>query len=80
MIALTHCHNVTVGDIAILAAGHFGILATRIDNLTRAARCAATRKSKAGILTFRLSLYRRRRTATRVFREVHHAYRWPTGH
>ena len=27
VIALKRCHNVTVGDIAILAAGHFGILA-----------------------------------------------------
>ena len=34
VIALKRCHNVTVGDIAILAAGHFGILATGVDNLT----------------------------------------------
>ena len=33
-IALKRCHNVTVSDIAILAAGHFGILATGVDNLT----------------------------------------------
>ena len=33
-IALKRCHNVTVRDIAILAAGHFGILATGVDNLT----------------------------------------------
>ena len=34
VIALKRCHNVTVSDIAILAAGHFGILATGVDNLT----------------------------------------------
>ena len=33
-IALKRCRNVTVRDIAILAAGHFGILATGVDNLT----------------------------------------------
>jgi polygalacturonase len=33
-IAFKRCHNVTVRDIAILAAGHFGILATGVDNLT----------------------------------------------
>ncbi|MGO9396528.1 MAG: glycoside hydrolase family 28 protein [Xanthobacteraceae bacterium] len=33
-IALKRCQNVTVRDIAILAAGHFGILATGVDNLT----------------------------------------------
>jgi polygalacturonase len=34
VIALKRCHNVTVRDIAILAAGHFGILATGVVNLT----------------------------------------------
>ena len=33
-IALKLCHNVTMRDISILAAGHFGILATGVDNLT----------------------------------------------
>jgi len=33
-IALKRCRNVTVRDIRILAAGHFGILATGVDNLT----------------------------------------------
>ena len=33
-IALKRCRNVTVRDIAILAAGHFGILATGVENLT----------------------------------------------
>ena len=33
-IALKRCRNVTVRDIAILAAGHFCILATGVDNLT----------------------------------------------
>ena len=33
-IALKRCRNVIVRDIAILAAGHFGILATGVDNLT----------------------------------------------
>jgi polygalacturonase len=33
-IALKRCRNVTLRDIAILAAGHFGILATGVDNLT----------------------------------------------
>ena len=33
-IALKRCHNVTVRDIAIFAAGHFGILASGVDNLT----------------------------------------------
>jgi polygalacturonase len=32
-IALKHCHNVTLRDVAILAGGHFGILATGVDNL-----------------------------------------------
>ena len=32
-IAFKRCHNVTVRDVAILAAGHFGILATGVDNL-----------------------------------------------
>jgi polygalacturonase len=35
-IALKHCHNVTLRDVAILAGGHFGILATGVDNLTLA--------------------------------------------
>jgi polygalacturonase len=34
VIALKRCHNVTIRDIAILTAGHFGILATGVDNLT----------------------------------------------
>lgn len=33
-IALKNCHNVILRDIAILAAGHFGILATGVDTLT----------------------------------------------
>ena len=33
-IALKHCHNVTLRDVAILAGGHFGILASGVDNLT----------------------------------------------
>ena len=33
-IALKRCRNVIVRDIAILAAGHFAILATGVDNLT----------------------------------------------
>jgi polygalacturonase len=33
-IAFKRCQNVIVRDIAILAAGHFGILATGVDNLT----------------------------------------------
>ena len=32
-IALKHCHNVTLRDVAILAGGHFGILASGVDNL-----------------------------------------------
>jgi len=32
-IALKNCHNVILRDFAILAAGHFGILATGVDNL-----------------------------------------------
>jgi polygalacturonase len=34
VMALKRCYNVTVRDVAILAAGHFGILATGVDNLT----------------------------------------------
>jgi polygalacturonase len=34
VIALKRCQNVTVRDIAILAAGHFAILATGVDDLT----------------------------------------------
>jgi polygalacturonase len=34
VMALKRCRNVTVRDVAILAAGHFGILATGVDNLT----------------------------------------------
>jgi polygalacturonase len=33
-VALKRCYNVTLRDIAILAGGHFGILATGVDNLT----------------------------------------------
>ena len=33
-IALKRCRNVIVCDVAILAAGHFAILATGVDNLT----------------------------------------------
>ena len=33
-IALKRCRNVRIRDIAILAAGHFAILATGVDNLT----------------------------------------------
>jgi polygalacturonase len=33
-IALKRCRNVIVRNIAILAAGHFAILATGVDNLT----------------------------------------------
>jgi polygalacturonase len=33
-IALKLCHNVTLRDFSILEGGHFGILATGVDNLT----------------------------------------------
>ena len=33
-ISLKECHNVTIRDISILQGGHFGILATGIDNFT----------------------------------------------
>jgi polygalacturonase len=33
-IALKNCHNVVLRDFAICRAGHFGILATGVDNLT----------------------------------------------
>lgn len=33
-IAFKNCHNVTLRDFSILAGGHFGILATGVDNLT----------------------------------------------
>jgi polygalacturonase len=33
-IALKLCHNVTLRDFSILTGGHFGILATGVDNLT----------------------------------------------
>ena len=33
-IALKNCHNVVLRDFAILRGGHFGILATGVDNLT----------------------------------------------
>lgn len=33
-IALKNCHNVTLRDFSILHGGHFGILATGVDNLT----------------------------------------------
>jgi len=33
-IALKNCRNVTIRDISILHGGHFGVLATGVDNLT----------------------------------------------
>jgi len=33
-VALKNCRNVTLRDFSILAGGHFGILATGVDNLT----------------------------------------------
>ncbi len=33
-ISLKNCHNVTIRDVSILHGGHFGILATGVDNLT----------------------------------------------
>jgi polygalacturonase len=33
-ISLKHCHNVILRDFSILKGGHFGILATGVDNLT----------------------------------------------
>ena len=33
-IALKNCHNVLLRDFSILKGGHFGILATGVDNLT----------------------------------------------
>lgn len=33
-IALKNCHNVTLRDFSILHGGHFGVLATGVDNLT----------------------------------------------
>jgi hypothetical protein len=33
-IALKNCHNVILRDFSILTGGHFGILATGVDNLT----------------------------------------------
>ena len=33
-ISLKNCHNITLRDISILHGGHFGILATGVDNLT----------------------------------------------
>lgn len=33
-ISLKNCHNVTLRDISILKGGHFGILATGVDNFT----------------------------------------------
>jgi polygalacturonase len=33
-ISLKNCHNVTLRDISILHGGHFGILATGVDNIT----------------------------------------------
>jgi polygalacturonase len=33
-IALKNCHNVTLRDFSILHGGHFGLLATGVDNLT----------------------------------------------
>lgn len=34
VIALKNCRNVLLRDFAILAGGHFGVLATEVDNLT----------------------------------------------
>jgi polygalacturonase len=34
VISLKNCHNVTLRDFSILQGGHFGILATGVDNLT----------------------------------------------
>ncbi|MGH9327548.1 MAG: rhamnogalacturonidase [Terriglobia bacterium] len=34
VISLKNCHNVTLRDFSILEGGHFGILATGVDNLT----------------------------------------------
>jgi polygalacturonase len=33
-IALKSCHNILLRDFSILHGGHFGILATAVDNLT----------------------------------------------
>ncbi len=33
-ISLKNCHNVTIRDVSILEGGHFGILATGVDNFT----------------------------------------------
>ncbi|MGH9470626.1 MAG: rhamnogalacturonidase [Terriglobia bacterium] len=33
-ISLKNCHNVTIRDVSILQGGHFGILATGVDNFT----------------------------------------------
>jgi polygalacturonase len=33
-ISLKNCHNVTIRDVSILKGGHFGILATGVDNFT----------------------------------------------
>ncbi len=33
-IGLRECHNITIRDVAIYHGGHFGILATGVDNLT----------------------------------------------
>jgi polygalacturonase len=33
-ISLKNCHNVTLRDVSLLHGGHFGILATGVDNLT----------------------------------------------
>jgi polygalacturonase len=33
-IALKRCRNITIRDVSILSGGHFGILATGVDNLT----------------------------------------------
>jgi polygalacturonase len=33
-VSLKNCHNVTLRDFSILKGGHFGILATAVDNLT----------------------------------------------
>jgi polygalacturonase len=34
ILALKNCHNVVLRDLALLAGGHFGVLATAVDDLT----------------------------------------------
>lgn len=43
-ISLKNCHNVTLRDFAILHGGHFGILATGVDNLTIDNLCIDTNR------------------------------------